>query len=125
MKKIVKLTESDLTRIVKRVIRESNNEIDELDEWIESNTYYISPNSLEEKIKELFGLGDGVSSYTQRLKDNGGDQYGENWDKILITVQNNGDDLFKVWVNNDYGYIYGKNSEDFRGNRFYFNEYAL
>jgi len=80
---------------------------------------------LEEKIKDLFGLGDGVSSHTERLRDNGGDEYGENWDKILITIQNNGDDLFKVWVNNSYEYIYGKNSEDFRGNRFYFNEYAL
>jgi len=125
MKKVIRLTESDLTRIVQRVLRESSNEIDELDEWIESNTYYISPNSLKEKIKELFGLGDGVSSHTERLRDNGGEQYGENWDKILITIQNNGDDLFKVWVNNDYGYIYGKNSEQFRGNRFYFNEYAL
>jgi hypothetical protein len=125
MKKIIRLTESDLTQIVKRVIKESHNEIDELDEWIESNTYYISPNSLEEKIKELFNLGDGVSSHTKRLKDNGGDKYGENWDKILITIQNNGDDLFKVWVNNDYEYIYGKNSEEFRGDRFYFNEYAL
>lgn len=125
MKKVIRLTESDLTRIVQRVLRESSNEIDELDEWIESNTYYISPNALEGKIKELFGLGDGISSHTERLRDNGGEQYGENWDKILITIQNNGDDLFKVWVNNDYGYIYGKNSEEFRGNRFYFNEYAL
>lgn len=125
MKKVIKLTESDLTRIVQRVLRESSNEIDELDEWIESNTYYISPNALEEKIKELFGLGDGISSHTERLRDNGGEQYGENWDKILITIQNNGDDLFKVWVNNNYEYIYGKNSEKFRGNRFYFNEYAL
>ena len=125
MKKIIRLTESDLTRIVKRVIRESSNEIDELDEWIEANIYRISPNSLEEKIKELFGLGDGVSTYTERLEDNGGKQYGENWNKILITVQNNGDDLFKVWVNSNYEYIYGKNYEDFRGNRFYFNEYAL
>jgi hypothetical protein len=119
------ILENELGFSIDEINEMSEREIVELDEWIESNTYYISPNSLEEKIKELFGLGDGVSSYTQRLKDNGGDQYGENWDKILITVQNNGDDLFKVWVNNDYGYIYGKNSEDFRGNRFYFNEYAL
>ena len=125
MKKVIRLTESDLTRIVQRVLRESSNEIDELEEWIDANNYYISANSLEEKIKELFGLGDGVSSHEERMKDDGGNQYGENWDKILITIQNNGDDLFKVWVNNDHEHSYGKNSVEFGGKPFYFNEYAL
>lgn len=37
-----------------------------------------------------------------------------------MTVKNNGDDLIKVWVTNDFRYDYGKNSSDF-GGRFYFN----
>ena len=123
MKKIIRLTESDLTRLVKRIILESYNEVDNLDNWIESNSDYISPSSLEEVVKELFNLSD-VTSYESTEEDEGGDEYGENWNKILITIQNNGDDLVKVWVTSDYRYDYGKNSMEF-DKRFYFNEYSL
>jgi hypothetical protein len=123
MKKIIRLTETDLTRLVKRIILESYNEIDNLDNWIESNSDYISPGSLEEMVKELFNLSN-VTSYESVEEDEGGDEYGENWNKILITIQNNGDDLVKVWVTSDYRYDYGKNSMEF-DKRFYFNEYAL
>ena len=123
MKKIIRLTENDLTRLVKRIILESYNEVDNLDNWIESNSDYISPSSLEEVVKELFNLSD-VTSYESTEEDEGGDEYGENWNKILITIQNNGDDLVKVWVTSDYRYDYGKNSMEF-DKRFYFNEYSL
>ena len=123
MKKIIRLTETDLTRLVKRIILESYNEVDNLDNWIESNSDYISPSSLEEVVKELFNLSD-VTSYESTEEDEGGDEYGENWNKILITIQNNGDDLVKVWVTSDYRYDYGKNSMEF-DKRFYFNEYSL
>ena len=123
MKKIVRLTESDLTKLVKRIILESYREVDDLDSWIENNSDYISTSSLEEVIKELFNLTD-VTSYQSVEEDEGGDEYGENWSKILITIQNNGDDLVKVWVTSDYRYDYGKNASEF-DKRFYFNEYAL
>ena len=118
-----KLSESDLTKLVKRIILESYREVDDLDSWIENNSDYISTSSLEEVIKELFNLTD-VTSYQSVEEDEGGDEYGENWSKILITIQNNGDDLVKVWVTSDYRYDYGKNASEF-DKRFYFNEYAL
>ena len=124
MKKIIRLTETDLTRLVKRIIMESYNEVDELDNWIENNSEFISAGSLEEAVKEIFHLGGNVSSHEHVEKDNGGDEYGENWSKILITIKNNGDDLVKVWVTSEYRYDYGKNSMEF-DKRFYFNEYSL
>jgi len=124
MKKIVRLTETDLVRLVKKVISEGYGEVDELDNWIEANHDFISPNSLEETVKELFNLGDDVSSEKKIEKDNGGIEYGEDWNKILIIIKNKGEDLVKVWVTSDYRYSYGKNVSEF-GERFYFNEYAL
>ena len=43
-------------RLFKQVITESYREVDELENWIDSNSDYISSYSLEEKVKELFGL---------------------------------------------------------------------
>lgn len=107
-----------------KVISESYREVEDLDNWIEANHDFISPNSLEEAVKEIFNLGGDVSSEKRIEKDNGGIEYGENWNKILITIKNGGEDLVKVWVNSDYRYAYGKNVSEF-GERFYFNEYAL
>ena len=123
-KRIVRLTENDLTRLVKKIILESYREVDDLNSWIESNSDYISSSSLEDAVKEIFNLGGDVSSYESVEEDNGGEEYGENWNKILLTIQNNGDDLVKVWVTNDYRYDFGKNSMEFN-KRFYFNEYSL
>jgi hypothetical protein len=124
MGKIIRLTERDLTKLVKKIILESYREVDDLNSWIESNSDYISSSSLEDAVKEIFNLDGDVSSYESVEEDNGGEEYGENWNKILLTIQNNGDDLVKVWVTNDYRYDFGKNSMEFN-KRFYFNEYSL
>ncbi len=82
---------------------------EELDNWIEANSDYISSSALEDKVKELLGLDQEITSSESVEKDRGGDMYSENWDKILITIKYNEKDLIKVWVNSDYRYSSGKN----------------
>lgn len=127
MKKIIRLTERDLTRIVRRTIMEmeSGSELEDLDNWIENNSEYISEYSLMEKLVELFNLNeDNVEIEDTIEKDSGGDMYGEDWGKKLLIIRNNGDDLFKIWLTMDDRYDFGKNMNEF-SNRFYFNEYSL
>ena len=102
-------------------------QVEDLDNWIESNSDYISQHSLEEKVSELFdGVIGNVESDVHTEKNSGGDEYGENWSRKLITITNNGDPLIKIWVTNDYSYDYGKNSSEFGfGERFKFNQDAL
>ena len=111
-------------RLFKQVISESYAEVEELGDWIDSNSDYISSYSLEDKVKELFNLRGDVTTDMSVEEDRGGDEYGENWSKSLITVKHNGDNLVKVWVSSDGRYDYGKNMSNFN-NSFYFNEYAL
>ena len=82
---------------------------EELDNWIEDNSDYISSSALEDKVKELLGLDQEITSSESVEKDRGGDMYSENWNKILITIKYNQKDLIKVWVNSDYRYSSGKN----------------
>ncbi len=82
---------------------------EELDNWIEDNSDYISSSALEDKVKELLSLDQEITSSESVEKDRGGDMYSENWDKILITIKYNEKDLIKVWVNSDYRYSSGKN----------------
>lgn len=82
---------------------------EELDNWIEDNSDYISSSALEDKVKELLSLDQEITSSESVEKDRGGDMYSENWNKILITIKYNGKDLIKVWVNSDYRYSSGKN----------------
>ena len=82
---------------------------EELDNWIEDNSDYISSSALEDKVKELLSLDQEITSSESVEKDRGGDIYSENWDKILITIKYNEKDLIKVWVNSDYRYSSGKN----------------
>lgn len=130
MKKFV-ITENDKKHIrglYERILTEGfEDKVEELDNWIESNSDYISQHSLEEKVSELFDgvIGD-VESNVHTEKDSGGDEYGENWGRKLITITNNGEPLIQVWVTNDYSYDFGKNSIEFGfGERFKFNQDAL
>jgi hypothetical protein len=88
---------------------------DELDNWLEGNTDYLSASSLEDKVKELLNLDSEITSSEIVEKDKGGEEYSENWNKKLITIKYNGKDLVKVWVSNDNGYDFGKNSISFDG----------
>ena len=88
---------------------------DELDNWLEGNTDYLSASSLEDKVKELLNLDSEITSSEIVEKDKGGEEYGENWNKKLITIKYNGKDLVKVWVSNNNGYDFGKNSISFDG----------
>ena len=127
MKKVIRLTESDLVRLVKRTITEmeSGSQLDDLDNWIENNRDYISEYSLKEMLIELFDLNEDNVEIDEYIEnDRGGNMYGENWSKKLLTIKNNGEDLFKIWLKMDNIYDYGKNSNEF-DNRFYFNQYAL
>ncbi len=111
---------------------------EELDNWIEDNSDYISSSALEDKVKELLNLDQEITSSESVEKDRGGDMYSENWNKILITIKYKGKDLIKVWVNNDYRYNFGKNVISFEelpedkvvripysGTRFYFDKNLL
>ena len=127
MKRIIRLTERDLTRLVRRTIMEmeSGSELEDLDNWIENNSEYISEYSLMEKLVELFNLNeDNVEIENTIEKDSGGDMYNEDWGKKLLIIKNNGEVLFKMWLTMNNRYDFGKNMNEF-DNRFYFNQYSL
>ena len=51
-----------MNRLFKKVITESYREVEDLENWFDSNSDYISSYSLEEKVKELFSLRGDVTS---------------------------------------------------------------
>ncbi len=57
---------------------------DELDNWLEGNTDYLSASSLEDKVKELLNLDSEITSSEIVEKDKGGEEYSENWNKKLM-----------------------------------------
>ena len=94
----------------------SNSEdvAEELDNWIESNSDYISASSLESKINELIEDGE-ITVGVDKVEDKGGMEYGEDWSTQVLTVKLNGKDLMKVCVNSEGRYDFGKNSLMFKG----------
>ena len=94
----------------------SNSEdvAEELDNWIESNSDYISASSLESKINELIKDGE-ITVGVDKVEDKGGMEYGEDWSTQVLTVKLNGKDLMKVCVNSEGRYDFGKNSLMFKG----------
>ena len=87
---------------------------EELDNWIESNSDYISASSLESKINELIEDGE-ITVEVETIEDKGGMEYGEDWSTQVFTVKFNGKDLMKVCVNSEGRYDFGKNSLMFKG----------
>ena len=94
----------------------SNSEdvAEELDNWIESNSDYISSSSLESKINELIEDGE-ITVGVDKVEDKGGMEYGEDWSTQVLTVKLNGKDLMKVCVNSEGRYDFGKNTLMFKG----------
>ena len=87
---------------------------EELDNWIESNSDYISASSLESKINELIEDGE-ITVGVDKVEDKGGMEYGEDWSTQVLTVKLNGKDLMKVCVNSEGRYDFGKNTLMFKG----------
>ena len=87
---------------------------EELDNWIESNSDYISASSLESKINELIEDGE-ITVEVETIEDKGGMEYGEDWSTQVFIVKFNGKDLMKVCVNSEGRYDFGKNSLMFKG----------
>ena len=115
---------------------DTNDIVEELDNWIEDNSDYISKDSLERKVSELLG-DDSLTSETEVVEDTGGSKYGENWNTNVIKIKLRGKDLVKVCVSSDGRYNSGKNSLMFEdepkdkvqmagfGVRFYFDRSLL
>jgi len=91
----------------------SDDIAEELDNWIEGNSDYISASSLEQKISDLIGDGE-ITVEEDTIEDKGGMEYGEDWSTRVITVQLNGKDLMKVCVNSEGRYDFGKNIQMFK-----------
>ena len=91
----------------------SEDVAEELDNWIESNSDYISSSSLESKINEMIEDGE-VTVEVETIEDKGGMEYGEDWSTQVLTVKLNGKDLMKVCVNSEGRYDFGKNTLMFK-----------
>jgi hypothetical protein len=92
----------------------SEDVAEELDNWIEDNSDYISASSLEGKINELIQDGE-ITVDVEAIEDKGGMEYGEDWSTQILTVKLNGKDLMKVCVSSEGRYDFGKNTMMFKG----------
>jgi hypothetical protein len=96
---------------------------DEIDNWLDANSDYISASSLEYKMKELLDSEDIEVTQTEE-KDAGGDEYGEDWSTTVICVKYKGKDLMKVCATSDGRYASGMSKNMF-GERFFFDKSLL
>ena len=92
----------------------SEDVAEELDNWLEANSDYISASSLEGKINELIQDGE-ITVDVETIEDKGGMEYGEDWSTQVVTVKLNGKDLMKVCVSSEGRYDFGKNTMMFKG----------
>ena len=92
----------------------SEDVAEELNNWIEDNSDYISSSSLEGKINELIEDGE-ITVEVETIEDKGGMGYGEDWRTQVVTARLNGKDLMKVCVDSEGRYDFGKNTLMFKG----------
>ena len=72
MKKVIRLTESDLTRLVKRIIREQYNDEVELNATMDSNKIKNISNPSDDELKRRFDLyRNKMDSFLDELKSSG------------------------------------------------------
>lgn len=83
------------------------NEEETIDNWIESNSDYISASALEDKLKEIFGSEE-IEVVENTEKSSKG-EYGEDWSSTVLCAKYKGQDLMKVCVNSSNAYDFGKN----------------
>jgi hypothetical protein len=96
---------------------------DEIDNWLDANSDYISASSLEYKMKDLLDSEDIEVTETEE-EDTGGKKYGENWNTTVLCVKYKGKDLMKVCMTSDGRYASGMSNNMF-GERFFFDKSLL
>jgi flagellar biosynthesis component FlhA len=91
-KKVVRLTESDLNRLVKRVIREQYNDEEELKATIASNKIENISNPSDDELKRRFELyKNKMDKFLDELKSSGTEIDGQ---RFLTQVRNQTDKIF-------------------------------
>ena len=92
MKKVIRLTESDLTRLVKRIIREQYNDEVELNATMDSNKIKNISNPSDDELKRRFDLyRNKMDSFLDELKSSGTEIDGQ---RFLTQVRNQTDKIY-------------------------------
>jgi hypothetical protein len=86
MKKVIRLTESDLTRLVKRIIREQYNDEEEFNTTMYSNKIENISNPSDDELKRRFDLyRNKMDGFLDELKSSGTEIDGQ---RFLTQVRN-------------------------------------
>lgn len=96
---------------------------DEIDEFISNYGDYISPQILKQEVDKLLGFMNDDFEYIGEGNDDivDDDVSYEKESSPLVTITLDGNVLIKVYLDNDFRYDYGANSEEF-GERFFFDD---
>ena len=92
MKKVIRLTESDLTRLVKRIIREQYNDEEEFNTTMYSNKIENISNPSDDELKRRFDLyRNKMDRFLDELKSSG---TGVDGKRFLKQIQQQSDQIF-------------------------------
>ena len=92
MKKVIRLTESDLTRLVKRIIREQYNDEEEFNTTMYSNKIENISNPSDDELKRRFDLyRNKMDRFLDELKSSGTKIDGQ---RFLTQVRNQTDKIY-------------------------------
>ena len=92
MKKVIRLTESDLMRLVKKIIREQYNDEVELNATMDSNKIKNISNPSDDELKRRFDLyRNKMDSFLDELKSSGTEIDGQ---RFLTQVRNQTDKIY-------------------------------